>query len=61
MVSRRGVTKDRWKIRGIEMPYRSKKQRAYMHIHHPEIAKRWDKKYGGRIAKKKKKVARKYV
>jgi hypothetical protein len=36
------------------MPYKSKKQRAYMHIHHPRIAKKWDKKYGGRIAKKKK-------
>jgi hypothetical protein len=36
------------------MPYKSKKQRAYMHIHHPRIAKKLDKKYGGRIAKKKK-------
>lgn len=35
------------------MPYRSKAQRAYMHIHHPEIAKRWDAEYGGRIVKKK--------
>ena len=35
------------------MPYKSKKQRAYMHIHHPEIAKKWDKKYGGKIKKKK--------
>ena len=25
------------------MPFKSEKQRAYMHIHHPEIAKRWDK------------------
>ena len=33
------------------MPYKSAKQRAYMHIHHPEIAKRWDKKYGGKIDK----------
>jgi len=35
------------------MPYKSAKQRAYMHIHHPEIAKKWDKKYGGKIAPKK--------
>jgi len=35
------------------MPYRSAKQRAYMHIHHPKIAARWDKTYGGKIAKKK--------
>lgn len=25
------------------MPYQSSAQRAYLHIHHPEIAKRWDK------------------
>jgi len=37
------------------MPYKSVKQRAFMHIHHPEIAARWDKKYGGKIVKKKKK------
>lgn len=36
------------------MPYKSTKQRAYMHIHHPEIAKRWDKKYGSKIVKGKK-------
>jgi hypothetical protein len=35
------------------MPYKSKKQRAYMHIHHPDIAAKWDKKYGGKIAPKK--------
>jgi len=31
------------------MPYKSAKQRAWMHIHKPEIAKKWDKKYGGKI------------
>jgi hypothetical protein len=30
------------------MPYKSTAQRAYMHIHHPQIAKRWDKEYGGK-------------
>jgi hypothetical protein len=25
------------------MPYTSKKQAAYMHAKHPEIAKKWDK------------------
>jgi len=25
-----------------------------MHIHHPKIAARWDKKYGGKIVPKKK-------
>jgi len=33
------------------MPYRSAKQRAWMHIHEPELAERWDKKYG-KIKKK---------
>lgn len=41
------------------MPYRSAKQRAFMHAKHPEIAKRWDKKYGGKIVKKKTKRKRK--
>ena len=34
------------------MPYKSKKQRKYMHAKLPEIAKRWDKKYGGKVRKK---------
>jgi hypothetical protein len=37
------------------MPYKSAKQRAYMHIHLPKIAARWDKKYGGKVVKSKKK------
>lgn len=24
------------------MPFRSEKQRAWMHIHHPTMAKKWD-------------------
>ena len=31
------------------MPYKSDKQRRYMHAKEPEIAKRWDKKYGGKV------------
>ncbi len=27
------------------MPYKSKAQAAFMHINHPEIAKKWDKEY----------------
>lgn len=27
------------------MPYESKAQMRFMHAKHPEIAKRWDKKY----------------
>ena len=37
------------------MPYKSAKQRAYLHVHHPKIAKRWDTKYGSKITPKKKK------
>ena len=37
------------------MPYRSEKQRRFMHWKHPEIAKRWDREYGGKIVPKKKK------
>jgi len=36
------------------MPYRSKKQRGYMHKYLPEIAAEWDKKYGGKVVPKKK-------
>jgi len=35
------------------MPYKSAKQRRYMHVKHPEIAARWDAKYGTKVAKKK--------
>lgn len=31
------------------MPYKSAKQRAWMHINKPEIAKKWDKKYGTKV------------
>jgi hypothetical protein len=37
------------------MPYVSKKQRAWMHINKPKLAKKWDKRYGGKIARKTKK------
>jgi len=40
------------------MPYRSKAQRAFMHIHHPGLAKKWDKKYGGKIVSKNKRKKR---
>jgi len=38
------------------MPFRSEKQRRYMHINKPKIAKKWSKKYGSKIVKKKKKT-----
>lgn len=37
------------------MPYKSAKQRRYIHAKHPKIAAKWDKKYGGKIKPKKKK------
>ena len=36
------------------MPFRSKKQRAYLFINKPKLAKRWAKKYGTKIVKTKK-------
>lgn len=33
------------------MPYKSKKQRAYLHIHEPALAEEWDKQYGGKVEK----------
>ncbi len=43
------------------MPYKSDKQRRYMHAKHPEIAARWDKETGGKVAAKpaKKSAAKK--
>ncbi len=41
------------------MPYRSAKQRRYMHAKHPEIAARWDAKYGSKVKKKKTKGKKK--
>lgn len=38
------------------MPYRSAKQRAYMHAKVPKVAAKWDKKYGGKIVKKAKRA-----
>jgi hypothetical protein len=36
------------------MPYRSEKQRRFMHARHPDIAARWDEEYGGQIVPKRK-------
>jgi len=37
------------------MPFRSVKQRKFMFAKHPSIAKKWIKKYGSKIRRKKKK------
>jgi len=31
------------------MPYKSAKQRRFMHAKHPSIARKWDKKYGAKV------------
>mgnify|MGYP006909287388 CR=1 FL=1 len=36
------------------MPFRSEKQRKFMWSQHPEIARKWTKKYGSKIVPKKK-------
>lgn len=33
------------------MPYRSEKQRRFMHAQHPDIAARWDRETGGKVVK----------
>ncbi len=38
------------------MPYKSARQRRFMHAVVPEVAKKWDKKYGGKIKKSTKKA-----
>jgi hypothetical protein len=43
------------------MPYKSEKQRRFMHAKHPDIAARWDKEYGGKVQAKKKHKAKKPV
>ena len=41
------------------MPFRSKKQRKFMWAKHPDIARRWTKKYGSKVVKSKKKKKKK--
>ncbi len=36
------------------MPFRSVKQRRYLFAKHPKIARRWARKYGTEIRRKKK-------
>jgi len=36
------------------VPFRSEKQRKYLLANEPAVAKKWSKKYGSKIVKKKK-------
>ena len=44
-----------------QMPFKSKKQQDFLKINHPEIYRKWKKKYGTKIKKatKKKKTTKK--
>ena len=33
------------------MPFKSEKQRRYLWLNHPEIAKKWSDKYGSSVSK----------
>lgn len=35
------------------MPYKSRRQAAYLHIHLPKLAAKWDREYYGREEKRK--------
>lgn len=35
------------------MPFQSAAQRRFMYSQHPEIAKRWSKKYGSKVIKRR--------
>ena len=37
------------------MPFKSKKQQDFLRINHPEIYKKWKKKYGSKSKKTRKK------
>lgn len=37
------------------MPFKSEKQRKFLYANKPKLAKKWTKKYGSKIVKKKKK------
>jgi len=37
-------------------PYKSAKQRRFLHAKHPKIAAKWDAEYGSKIVKPKKKA-----
>lgn len=44
-------------IRGDDVPYKSEKQRKFLHWKHPKIARRWDEEYGGKPVQKSHQLA----
>lgn len=43
------------------MPFRSLKQKGWMFLHKPEIAKKWTRKYGSKIEPGKNKIGEAHV
>jgi hypothetical protein len=41
------------------MPFKSEKQRRYLHVHEPALAKKWEHKYGSKPTKAKAKKTKK--
>ena len=41
------------------MPFQSEKQRRYLWMHEPEVAKKWTKKYGSKPQTAKPKMSKK--
>jgi len=41
------------------MPFKSKKQRAWMYANKPSLAKKWTKKYGSKIKRKSRRKKKK--
>lgn len=37
------------------MPFKSKKQRSYLYMKHPKLAKKWAKEYGNEVQLEEKK------
>jgi hypothetical protein len=40
------------------VPYKSSRQRRYLHAKKPKLAAKWDKKYGGKVKKSTKRGKR---
>lgn len=41
------------------MPFRSSRQRKFMWLNHPDIARKWTEEFGSKVVKKVKKVIKK--
>ena len=46
-------------LKEVNLPYKSDKQRKYMHSQLPQLAAKWDKKYGSAIQRAAKRRVKK--